>query len=458
MTLPKNGILYIIVLTFSWSQMVPYQEPIQSNVSINQSIHIENLNHLGIISLELDLIKNLIPVSSQKISKNEIHLDERISAQLLFTTAHLSHVDLFIEELNTNAMWGPFQIEDEIFLSPIINGKDFLITSEFSNPILNSSTLYIEDIIKFIPESSHENVFQPNYRIKTRDNPTILVTGFWPPTNEMIRHFSQNSNLNPNGWQGNDWEGRGYDVVSYFPEFSQPNCVDCGIGSGDFEVDYQDTSGDYWPIVNTHEPIAIITFSRGYIDYSWEMEFNFYNRTNWFPDYQPPNLPTPNPPDDSVVNYFVRNSTLPVDDVVDAINAANIDLEPYVNWEGNPGRFVSEFMGYHGVWYKDTHSFGDAPCIIAGHIHVGGLIDWDTARIATEITIREIINYLDLFSFTSGDINDDGIIDILDIVILVNAIMGTTELTMTQTYAADINGDNTINIQDIILTINLILS
>ena len=28
-----------------------------------------------------------------------------------------------------------------------------------------------------------------------RENPTILVTGFWPPTNEMIRHFSQNENL-----------------------------------------------------------------------------------------------------------------------------------------------------------------------------------------------------------------------------------------------------------------------
>ena len=36
--------------------------------------------------------------------------------------------------------------------------------------------------------------------------------------------------------------------------------------------------------------------------------------------------------------------------------------------------------------------------------------------------------------------------------------MGTTELTMTQTYAADLNGDGNINIQDIILTINLILS
>ena len=96
--------------------------------------------------------------------------------------------------------------------------------------------------------------------------------------------------------------------------------------------------------------------------------------------------------------------------------------------------------------------------MIAGHIHVGGLIDWDTARQASEISIREIIDYVDQFSYTSGDINDDEVIDILDIVILVNAIMGTTDLTTIQTYAADLNGDSNINIQDIILTINLILS
>ena len=53
-----------------------------------------------------------------------------------------------------------------------------------------------------------------------RDNPVILITGYWPPTNEMIRDFSQNLELNPSGWVGNDWENRGYDVVSFFPEFS----------------------------------------------------------------------------------------------------------------------------------------------------------------------------------------------------------------------------------------------
>ena len=44
-----------------------------------------------------------------------------------------------------------------------------------------------------------------------------MVTGYWPPTNEMVRHFSQNINLNPDGWQGENWEGT--DMMSYL--FSQ---------------------------------------------------------------------------------------------------------------------------------------------------------------------------------------------------------------------------------------------
>ena len=34
------------------------------------------------------------------------------------------------------------------------------------------------------------------YKIPSnRNNPVIVITGFWPPANEMIRHFSQDSIL-----------------------------------------------------------------------------------------------------------------------------------------------------------------------------------------------------------------------------------------------------------------------
>ena len=90
----------------------------------------------------------------------------------------------------------------------------------------------------------------------------ILLTGYWPPTNEMVRRFSDNPQQNPGGWVGGNWEGRGYNVFSFFPEF--PGGVGTNPqGTGDLMVDYQDTSTDWWRIVERIRPVAIITFSRG---------------------------------------------------------------------------------------------------------------------------------------------------------------------------------------------------
>ena len=61
------------------------------------------------------------------------------------------------------------------------------------------------------------------------------------------------------------------------------------------------------------------------------------------------------------------------------------------------------------------------------------------------------------FPYDSGDINQDFIINILDIVLLVGFILGD-EISGIQYYLSDLNSDNTINIQDVILIINMILS
>ena len=273
----------------------------------------------------------------------------------------------------------------------------------------------------------------------------------------MIRDFSQNLNLNPEGWIGENWEGKGYDIVSYFPEFNDPNCSNCGIGYGDLMVDYQNTSTDFWNIVSNVQPIAIITFSRGNIDFSWELEYNYFNRTNWYGDYQSPIYPTPNPPDQSVNNYYIRNSNLPLEIIKDAINNSQLGLNSWIDWQGNPGQFVSEFMGYHGVWYRDEDIFSENTCIFSGHIHVGGLIDWDTAKLATHITLRELINYLNQLDYISGDVNEDEFINIQDILMILQFILSNQEPSLGQFLASDLNSDDTINIQDIILMINIIL-
>ena len=61
------------------------------------------------------------------------------------------------------------------------------------------------------------------------------------------------------------------------------------------------------------------------------------------------------------------------------------------------------------------------------------------------------------FPYENGDINQDLIINILDIVLLVNFILGE-EISGIEYYLSDLNSDSTINIQDIILLINIILS
>jgi hypothetical protein len=48
----------------------------------------------------------------------------------------------------------------------------------------------------------------------------------------------------------------------------------------------------------------------------------------------------------------------------------------------------------------------------------------------------------------------DGIINILDVIVIINMILGVED----ENALADLNGDGSINIQDIILVINLILT
>ena len=115
-------------------------------------------------------------------------------------------------------------------------------------------------------------------------------------------------------------------------------------------------------------------------------------------------------------------------------------------------------MGYHGVWYHDLYQFeSQNPCYLAGHVHVGGLIGWDTAKEAAEITIATVIESLEEFLYVPGDVNDDENIDILDLVVVISHILGEEILEGGAFYSADMNSNGIINIQDIILIINLIL-
>ena len=56
-----------------------------------------------------------------------------------------------------------------------------------------------------------------------------------------------------------------------------------------------------------------------------------------------------------------------------------------------------------------------------------------------------------------GDINNDTTINILDVVLIVNFIIGSTNPSNQEFYAADVNQDSLLNILDVVLLVNMIL-
>ena len=69
-----------------------------------------------------------------------------------------------------------------------------------------------------------------------------------------------------------------------------------------------------------------------------------------------------------------------------------------------------------------------------------------------------VLNELIDFDYILGDINLDEAIDILDVVLMVNIILGVLDPEDTQLLAADLNQDGIVNVLDIVQIINIILS
>jgi len=214
--------------------------------------------------------------------------------------------------------------------------------------------------------------------------PAIMLTGYWAPTSEMMYRFSNDPELNPEGWIGEDWEGYGYDVYAFFPAFD--------VSSRSFEVDYQATWDDFWATVEEIHPEMIISYGAG--DGEWEVEHRARNLTSWYPDYEAPFYPTPNPPDGTVEVNYERFSTLPKERIKYAVNDQT-DINAWIDYNGNPGGFLCEYIAYLGMWYQNTHADPEDEfyCKSAGFIHVNANVNLAEATEAVEVTLRTTIEY-----------------------------------------------------------------
>ncbi|TWT44798.1 hypothetical protein RAS1_12160 [Phycisphaerae bacterium RAS1] len=284
----------------------------------------------------------------------------------------------------------------------------------------------------------------------------VMLTGYWPPTNEMLRQFSRDPAHNPGGWVGHNWRGLGYDVYAYFPEFPQG----VGRGEGDFEVDYQDTSNDWWIITAQVRPVAIITFSRANTTNGWELEGGnrTYVSSQWTADYLTPLRPTPELPIMQLEPPLTeRYSTLPIQQIITNVTNSGAAVMPF-STVIDDGRFLSNFIGYHGCWYRVLHeSLGDADgCASSGHIHVGMNTNLAAAVLATEVTVETLIGHVDGLvgaQVRVGDLNCDGNVDVLDINPFIQALADpaayAAEHPGCHIDMADINGDLAVDIIDI---------
>ena len=72
----------------------------------------------------------------------------------------------------------------------------------------------------------------------------------------------------------------------------------------------------------------------------------------------------------------------------------------------------------------------------------------------TSIAHTEIVT---IGSALSGDINSDEVINVLDLVMLVNFVLGDSTPTNSELNVSDLNNDGTLNVLDIVTLVNLIL-
>jgi hypothetical protein len=92
----------------------------------------------------------------------------------------------------------------------------------------------------------------------------------------------------------------------------------------------------------------------------------------------------------------------------------------------------------------------DSPCIDAGTIIEGMEYCGDAPDMGAFEYITEDCEE----STLSGDLNSDGLINVLDVVVLVNIVLGGSE----PVDAGDLNGDGILNVLDVVMLVNIILN
>ncbi len=107
------------------------------------------------------------------------------------------------------------------------------------------------------------------------------------------------------------------------------------------------------------------------------------------------------------------------------------------------------------VYYKADLSRGGNAAIDKGFTHANADGSW-TYELYQNTTFCKFIAYKP-YRFLLGDLNHDGYVNITDVVLLVNYILGKDDGIVIEAEA-DINGDGLVNITDVVTLTNIILN
>jgi hypothetical protein len=294
----------------------------------------------------------------------------------------------------------------------------------------------------------------------------IALIGFWPPT-DIGHDECQGGAIGPR--HGILWKWRrdekgaatvnkeGYDIMAFSPSFEfwpeffdapkEPKQEFWGSGAGDFRIDYQRTSHDFWKVLAPMRPSAILSFGRAFKDVKWWLEGWAKNlqtdpTCEWLTaiprftaegarvadftvlppipggagnDYSPYTCygwregKPPDPTYPANERAQTNEDIFPRGDMVKAIqgvlDASRVD--PSVH-NGNPGfpamgdtgKFLCEYMCYHMWWYVNWCKLpgslleSETPCRMAGFTHVGGLVSPDDGAKAVDAMLDVLIQKL----------------------------------------------------------------
>ena len=141
----------------------------------------------------------------------------------------------------------------------------------------------------------------------------------------------------------------------------------------------------------------------------------------------------------ALFEYEVNDMDVTFIDLSEVVNESTIESW---TWDYGDGNSETNFYGFSEYSYENSG-------------------EYEVALIVTNIYGETSIPHTELITIGSpvmpGDVNADEFINILDVVLLVNFVLGSDSPNNSEINAGDYNNDGYLNVQDIVLIINLIL-